>query len=154
MTKRELLERIRKSRSEVENLSVGLSEELLSELPGPKPDWAAKDLLAHLAYWEHPTLDKLSGRSTISSLGEINAVNAELLNRSRLQSPGQIMKVFQESGKQVVSQIEELSDSDLLLESPWHDGKPLWAHLADDTCVHYDEHLPALRAWARKVGRL
>lgn len=154
MTKRELLERIRATRSEVENLCRGISEEQLSELPGPKSNWAAKDLLAHLTFWENPTLDKLSGRSKAASWGDVNAINAKLLSESRSRSALEIMNEFLESGKRVILQIEALTDTELMRESPWGDGKALWMHLADDTCAHYEEHLPVLREWARRIRLL
>lgn len=149
MTTHELLDRIRKSRGEVKTLIEGAPADQLERLPGPKPEWTAKDLLAHLSYWEHPTLDKRAGRTALASWGDVHATNEELLRKSRRRSVADVLREFAESGQRIIEEIERLSDDDLLNDSPWNDGKRLWEHLADDTCVHYEEHLPALRAWAR-----
>ena len=108
-------------------------------------------MLAHLSYWEHLTLDKLSGRITAASWGDVQATNEELLRKSRNRSVTDVLRGFFESGKRIIAEIERLTDEDLLRESPWGDGKQLWEHLADDTCVHYEQHLPALRSWARSL---
>lgn len=150
MTKQELLGRILEARAEVAMLCARFSLERLDQLPGPKPDWTAKDLIAHLSFWEHPTLDRLAGRNAAASWGDVHAINADLLRKSRERSAADVLLEFTESGARVLQEIEPLSDEDLMRESPWKDGKTLGDHVADDTCVHYEEHLPALRAWAEK----
>ena len=146
----DLLDRIRKSREEAENLIASAPADQLDCLPGPKPDWTAKDLLAHLSFWEHPTLDQLAGRSRSASWGDVPAINAELLQKSRQRSVSDVLAEFNQSGRQIAREIGELADADLARESPWNDGKTLGEHLADDTWVHYEEHLPTLRAWAAR----
>jgi hypothetical protein len=146
MTVQDVLQRIKKSRSEIAAICARFHPQQIDALPGPKPDWSTKDLLAHLAFWEFATLNRLSGAGPKSF--DINKVNAELLRNSRERSVADVMQEFSQSGIRVIQEIEKLTDDDLLGESPWRDRKPLWEHLAYDTFVHYEEHLPSLRAWA------
>ena len=150
MNKLELVRRVRKSRAEIESLIAALPEERLNEKPGTPAGWTVKDLLAHLAYWERPTLDVHSGRSKSTSWGNVGAVNAELLERSRRRTVSDVLQEFQQSGKNILQQIEALSDEQLQQESPWKDGKTLEDHVSDDTWVHYEHHLKTLSVWVSR----
>ncbi|HSP07802.1 MAG TPA: DinB family protein, partial [Acidobacteriota bacterium] len=103
MNRREILDRIRQRRAEAMSLIEGVSAEKLDQVPGPKPDWSAKDMLAHLSYWEHPTLDKLLGRMAAASWGDVRATNAELLRQSRERSVPDVLREFFESGKRIIA---------------------------------------------------
>jgi len=151
MIKKTLLHGIHEKRHEMITLWLGVSDEDLCVLPGPKENWTVKDWIAHITFWERPTLDRLKGQSKVKSLDDIDSINAELLQKSRALPLDEVLRVFFESGKQVLSEIDGCSDSQLEEPSPWGDGKTLCEHIIDDTCDHYDEHLPELREWSKRV---
>jgi Protein of unknown function (DUF1706) len=151
MIKTTLLHGIHEKRHEMITLWLGISDEEMCALPGPKENWTVKDWIAHITFWEHPTLDRLKGQSKVKPLDDIDSINAELLQKSRALPLADVLGAFLESGRQVLSEIERCSDADLAGPSPWGDGKTLCEHIMDDTCEHYEEHLPDLRAWSKRI---
>jgi hypothetical protein len=138
MNKQELLMRIRKSRKAIESLCAKKDLESRAE---PSSEWTFKSLLAHLAFWEHATLDVRSASKTAESLKDVHAINADLLAKTKNRTADDVVQEFVRSGEKLLEQINSLADQQLQASSPWGDGIPLIDHLADDTCEHYEEHL-------------
>jgi hypothetical protein len=109
MNKQDLIRQIQESRSALKVLWSRASEQQMSEIPGPQPGWTVKAFIAHLTYWEHATLDRLNGRVLEESWGDVDKINAELLVKAQARSIDEILREFNESGRQIIREIELLT---------------------------------------------
>ncbi|MEO8611550.1 MAG: ClbS/DfsB family four-helix bundle protein [Chloroflexota bacterium] len=160
MNKQDLLKAIHECRDEIESCWAGATDEQLTARPGPQPDWSVKDLIAHLTFWEQDMLTSL-GNSALATTPDWNdstdAVNARVFQANQDRSLDEIRTAFRRSLDQICDLVGSLSDADLdsteMLPTP--DRMPLWQYIADETYEHYhDDHLPDVRAWARREGLL
>jgi hypothetical protein len=160
MNKDELLQTIHKCREEIECCWAGATEEQLTARPGPQADWSVKDLIAHLTFWEQDMLKSL-GSSALGTTPDWNAdtdaINARVFEANKDRSLDEIRSEFRQSLDQICDLVGCLSDADLnsteKISTP--DPMPLWQYIADETYEHYrDDHLPDMRAWARREGLL
>ena len=147
MDKEELLGRIRETRGEIQSICLSVSEEKLESHPGPQSEWTAKDVLAHLTFWEHRTLDRLRGKLAGDSWGDVNSINADLLRRSREASVPKVVFEFLESEKRLVAEIQSLTEKELQQESPWKDRKAA----VGASC---GRHLRSLRRTPRTTSKM
>jgi hypothetical protein len=141
MNKEELLARIHESRGRIESLCGEGTETELEKRIEPHSEWTVKSLIAHVAFWEHATLHVRSGFRNAASLKDVHAINSDLLAKTKDRAAKEVVQEFVRSGEALVKHIRALTDEDLQQPSPWGDGISLIEHLADDTCIHYEEHL-------------
>jgi len=146
MNKKELLNRILESRKPIEVLCERATEQTMELRTETQPEWTLKAFIAHLAFWEHATLDVLSGTRSADSLKDVHAINLELLVKTKRLSASEVLQEFARSGERLIAQINDLTPERLPGEGPWADGISLIEHLLDDTCVHYQEHFEKIRS--------
>lgn len=158
MNKDELLQAIHKCHDEIEACCDAATEGQLTCCPGPQADWALKDLIAHLTYWEQDMLAHIGN----SALGmtpdeEVDAINARVYAANKDRSLEDIRADFRHSLEQIDALVGSLSDADLndSQRLQWGDGSPLWQYIASETYEHYqDDHRPDVQTWARREGLL
>lgn len=160
MNKNELLQTIHKCRDEIEACWEGATEEQMTARPGPQADWSVKDLIAHLTFWEQDVLTSL-GNSALGTTPDWNAdtdaVNARVFEANKDRPLTDIQADFRRSLEQICDLVGGFSDADLTDTERLKlgDGTALWQYIADETYEHYrDDHLPDVRAWARREGLL
>lgn len=162
--KSELLERIRRDRSELEAAIASMSNEQLSAVPAGG-SWSVKDHLAHLAAWEQSIVALLQGKQRHEGLGidnsvymndDIDEINRSIYELHRNASVEQVLENFHRSHQSLMQLIERMSDDDLqkpyshyLPDEPGEDtGSPIVRWIIGDTYEHYAEHLETIRQTA------
>jgi hypothetical protein len=144
--KQELLNLIRAEHAALEASIAGLTYEQLSA-PGATGGWSAKDVLAHVTWWELRTLEKVNGQAApFNQPGEdqetaVNRVNDTVYREHRDQSAAEIRAAFDASFLRVTESLNGFSEEHLLANL---EG------IAQDTYGHYPEHTAALQAWRAK----
>jgi hypothetical protein len=149
MNKTEFLATLTSERAQLDEQLARLSDEQLSKQPAPDA-WSIKQNLAHLVYWEQVMLEKV--RAAVEkgetpqwiNEEEETRLNAEIAEASRDRPAGEILAEMRQSLRQVIAQVEALSEADLTDPNrfPWRQGQPLWEYIAAEAYgEHYHEHL-------------
>ncbi len=155
LEKSALLAHIRASYDRFQARLAPLSEAQLTA-EGALGTWSIKEVLAHLTAWHQigvkfyqavaqgrqPPLEE-------EPEGDVDHVNAILIEPFRAQSLTQVQAAFRTAYQQVVAAVESLSEADLFEADrfPWMDRHALWEGIAYNTFAHYDEHGPVIQAW-------
>jgi uncharacterized protein (TIGR03083 family) len=160
--KAELIDLIQTERARLEALLGQLTEAQLAQ-PGVAGDWSAKDIMAHLAFWEQKMLQRTQAvvrgeRPEILRVeGEewettMNRINDQNFAANRARPLPEVQADFQRSYEQVLAVMEGITDDDLAETSPATQllGRPLHDLISGDTYEHYREHGDAIRAWVEK----
>ncbi|MCL5428296.1 MAG: DinB family protein [Chloroflexi bacterium] len=155
MTKQELLDRIRKSRAAYKALWQGLTEEQMTRVPGPTPEWSVKDLIAHTVWWETFTIARvtlmLAGQEVLP-IEEFDHINALIHGHVKDLSLAHILQDFESNLPRLEALIASMTEGQLNDTDGFnvHGRSPLRL-LGGNTFGHYGEHGPDL---ARYVSSL
>jgi uncharacterized protein (TIGR03083 family) len=162
--KAELVERIDRSRSALEETLRPLSEEQLLT-PGPS-GWSIKDHLAHLAVWEFGVAELLQHRSRFAAMQVEGAVsqgktedevNDVIYQRHADLSLAQVRKQFDEAHRLLLQALNPLSDADLYRPYasfvPGGDRRqdPVIYWIKGNTFEHFDEHQGYIRSLLEEI---
>lgn len=159
----ELLERIHRSRSQLEHLINGLTPEQLTG-PVDASGWTVKDHLVHLATWERSITFLLQGRPRHEGLGVNEAayreadedrINAVIHTRTRDLPLPDALAEWRAAHQQVLDTLNGLTDADLfktysqyLPDEPGEDsGAPVITWVVGNTVEHQDMH----RVWIETI---
>ena len=156
MTKRELLDAIRKERAAFEAALAGLTPEQMTA-PGVMEAWSVKDILGHVAMWESRLVTILYSieRDVIPKMlhgqTEVDKVNAESFAEQRERPLDRVLADFHAVHVQLLKRLDTLKEGDLSDSKrfPWMESEPLEKLVAGDTFEHYAEHRPAIEAWRK-----
>jgi len=135
-------ERIRAEHARLEALLAGFSDEQIVQ-PGRFGAWSAKDMLAHITFWEQRLIAYVNGaKESLVQPDEdesvaIDRINAEVLAANRDRPLAEVRAAFDDSYRQALALAESLSAEDLADEV-------LYGLLAGDTFEHYHEHIEML----------
>ena len=158
MRKDELLAAMQASRAELQAALAGLTEEQMQD-PGVMGDWTVKDLLSHLTAWEAEAVTLLAkartGKQHPASRRqkEIDELNARWYKENKSRPLERVLADHAGVRKQMLRQLEGLSDAELNQPRPWLKNQALLEWVKGDTFEHEAEHLPFLRAWRKnKLG--
>ena len=151
MTKRDLLEAIRKGRAEFEAALEGLTPEQMTA-PGAMGEWSVQDILGHIAMWESRlvatlyALERGVPPQTFHTQAEVDKVNAESYAEQRDRPLERVLADFHAVHAQLIKRLEAAKERDLTNPKrfEWMEGEPLEKLVAGDTFEHYAEHQPAL----------
>jgi hypothetical protein len=156
MNKTELLEELEDERQELLEMIGDLPEETLLQ-PGVIGDWAIKDILAHLTYWEGQTVTLLfqvqqgiMKPTTAHFSGEtVDELNKRWHESGKDRPLDVIWKDWLGVRKQTIRRAGELNENDLTNPQrfPWLKGVPLWQWILNDTVEHEGEHASQIREW-------
>ncbi len=125
--------------------------------------WTVRDHLAHLAAWERSIDFLLTGRSRHDGLGvdleiyasgDYDAINASIHERTRHQSPGEVMEELRRVHADTLTILAGMTDADLRKtysdyapDEPGEErGEPVLNYVFGNTAHHYQEHLEWMRA--------
>ena len=134
--------RMRAEHARLEALLASFSGEEIAQ-PGRFGEWSAKDMLAHITFWEQRLIAYVNGaKESLVQPDEdeqaaIDRVNAEVLAANRARPLAEVRAAFDESYRQTLALAESLSAEDLADEV-------LYNLLAGDTFEHYHEHIEML----------
>ncbi len=156
LSKAELLERIHRSWSDLEQAIAQLSDAQLSA-PALSGGWAIKDMLAHLASWEQRCTDwiAVSLRDETPQRPEpgvtwddIDQLNERTFIENQQRSPQEIIAASGAIHKRFLEQIQLLSEDDLNNPHrfPWTEDEALVWFIGSNSYEHYHEHVEQIRA--------
>jgi hypothetical protein len=167
MTKDDLLVTMRTERAEWEALLAKADETRMIQ-PGAVGEWSLKDIIAHVTAYEQGLVRWLEG----ASLGEVvvfpdDLDHPDLDHRNALifaQNQHRLLADIEEESQRVFRQllalVEGLSGMQLLdadrtewfVRPRWHEKRPLWQCIADDSYRHYRQHVRGIRSWLDDMG--
>lgn len=144
--------------------SYAALEEILATLDktqyfteGVIPGWSIKDLLAHIASWQHRLLrwldaavhneePAISGPNTIE---EMDALNAQFYLENKSLPLDEVLKDLRTSYQHIMDIVQAMPEEDLMNPHrfAWSQGEPLWQSIAGDTYEHYREHIVQIQEW-------
>jgi Mycothiol maleylpyruvate isomerase N-terminal domain len=144
--KTEALERIRMTHQELVDQFTKIAPERMAQ-PGVNGEWAAKDIMAHVAWWEQHLLRRLrTGHDDLYTAGvdprEVTiSANAEIFAASRQQGLDDIRAEFEASYHEPLAELEAMAPEAA-------DQDQIYRAIGADSFMHYPEHTEILRTWA------
>ncbi len=149
-------------RSTLEREELRIFEELLSRFDsltdaemsavGVTPEWSAKDLLAHLAYWERATAGQVrefeAGRRLARKRTrvQLQRINRQVISANRATPRHLLREELILARSEIVAAMKRAPEE---LE----ERSPL-AHIVYSQCVrHRGHHLEQLQAWIARLGK-
>ena len=135
-------ERMRAEHARLETLLASFSDEELVQ-PGRFGEWSAKDMLAHITFWEQRLIAYVNGaKESLVQPDEdesvaIDRINAGVLAANRDRPLAEVRAAFEHTYQEALELAESLSAEDLADEV-------LYNLLAGDTFEHYREHVEML----------
>jgi uncharacterized damage-inducible protein DinB len=119
---------------------------------GVTPEWSAKDLLAHLAYWERAAAERVrefeAGRSSAKkrTRAQRERINREVVSANRA-TPRQVLREELTLARSEIVAAMKRAPEELEERSPL-------AHIIYSNCVqHRGHHLEQLHAWIARLGK-
>lgn len=155
MTKQELLGRVRNSRAAFKAKWRGLTEEQMTHVPGPTPEWSLKDLIAHTIWWETFTIARvtvmLAGQDVLP-IEEFDRINALIHGHVKDLSLAHVLQDFESNLPRLEAMIASMTDEQLNdAESFNSDGRSPLRLISDNTFGHYEEHRPDLERYVASL---
>jgi uncharacterized protein (TIGR03083 family) len=134
-----LVDRIRHERAALDAAVAGLTDDLMAQ-PGPAGQWSAKDILAHVTWWEHRLLEKLRGEPTAhDQLGGVdNDARIEAVNDSVYHAHRDQPAAYRAALPALTAGLTSVNATTVLAQQEF---------IADNTWRHYPEHAAQIRAW-------
>lgn len=144
MDRATLLQTIQAAYDRLDATLATLSDDQLTLPGGGGGEWTVKDVLAHLTWWEHYTVRRLSGASQLIQDGEdgntiLDDTNKHVYEENRQKSLAAVQAEFREAFQQIRAAVEALPADRIANE----DTQSL---IAGNTYDHYGEHLQTIRA--------
>jgi len=119
---------------------------------GVTPDWSAKDLLAHLAYWERAAAEQVRALDAGTwspkkrTREQIQRINREVAEANRATQRHHLREEFNLARSEIVLALRVAPDQ-------MEETSPL-ARIVSSQCVrHRGHHLAQLRAWVERLQR-
>ncbi len=148
--------------SMLEREELRIFEELISRfdslteaqvsIVGVTPEWSAKDLLAHLAYWERAAAEQVrefeAGTSSAKkrTRAQVERINREVVSANRATPRHLLREELMLARSEIVAAMKRAPEE---LE----EGSPL-ARIVYSQCVaHRGHHLEQLHAWIACLGK-
>lgn len=156
MDKATLLDNMSAGHDALEKILTPLSEAQMT-VPGVNGEWSIKDVLAHLAAWQHRTLDRLHaaarnekpGLPGISTEEEMNKLNEQFYEENKSRPLAEVMADLRRTHLQMLDAVQALSDESLTdpHRFAWLEGTALWELVAGNSYDHISEHIEPIREW-------
>ncbi len=155
MNKAEFIDRVKTERSDWNELLSRVDADFMME-SGIEGDWSAKDILAHVTWYEREMVGMLKSRALVSSdlwelpLDERNAaIHDEVKDMTLQEVRAEADQVF----TALVEQLEFLP-AEAYTDSVHFENMPAewmpWDVMAGNTFRHYAEHTDSIRRLAKR----
>jgi hypothetical protein len=119
---------------------------------GVTPEWSAKDLLAHLAYWERAAAEQVrefeAGRSSAKkrTRAQVERINREVVSANRVTPRHLLREELILARSEIVAAMKRVPEE-------LGERSPL-AHIVYSQCVrHRGHHLEQLHPWIARLGK-
>lgn len=138
----------------------GLPEEEW-DMPGACGDWSVKDIVAHLASYEHVIVDILNTflggelTSTVKHWMSSRATfNAEEVEARKFATAQQVMDDYQNTQVEAASLIMQIPPEKIQQAGtmPWYGGQHNLADFMQQMCDHISEHVAQISAFHTRVN--
>ena len=156
LSKTKLLETIAAEYARLDNSLSKLTDEQMTS-SGVQDDWSGKDMLAHIASWEHLATDRLTAAFSDSALSNpiinnwegVHAFNATCYQENYHKPLAVVRKESLEIHHNFLAIIRKLDDNFIKNPLPfdWADGMTAFELIAANSYWHYKEHCEALEIW-------
>ena len=153
MDKQALLDLMNTGYTNFTALLASLSEQQLTT-PGVNSAWSVKDNMAHLTAWQKRTLTKIQAvRDNVDFIDPLpddateEGVNEQFYQQNKNRSLADVLAEFHAVYRQLVENVQAMSDEELNSPLSWQDNKPIWQSISGNTGEHYDEHRQIIRNW-------
>ena len=150
MEKHEVIDRVRTERSRWNDLLAHIDDDLMLK-PGVEGDWSAKDILAHVMWYEREMVGMLRSRALIGSdlwalpLDERNAgVHEETKDMTLKEVRAESSRVFPELMEQLEALPQEAYGDASCFPGMPAEWEP-WFVIAGNTFRHYLDHTESLQ---------
>jgi hypothetical protein len=156
-TKSELLNKLREKRAEWDAAVAQVASDRMTQA-GAQGEWAAKDIVMHLAYYERWMADRmheqLRGENYIPTeldMMHFDARNEIVFQRNRGRALEDVMAESRRAFQDILSAVEAHTEA-FLFQPHQFEGAPGPVIIADmlrsEVYDHYAQHIPYLNAWA------
>jgi DinB superfamily len=150
MTRRQLLGRLDRAWRDFTDSYAGLTPSELLE-PGVTKGWSARDIIAHVTWWEEEALTHLPlvlrgetpPRYSVT-YGGIDAFNAMMTDKKKDLSLAEVLAEHADTHRRLLEYLERVPDDQLTTETRFRHRLRL------DTYGHYPKHAKAIRQWRAK----
>lgn len=120
-------------------------------------EWSVKDLIGHLGFWENQVISVFASLKIGDSpniFQDVDQMNARALAESRTLSLESVQLLEKNAYEQILQLVQEASDLDLFDPGrfTWTEGRNFEQIISDNTWEHYDEHLPELFHWLKRIA--
>lgn len=156
MNKMELKEKIMASRQDLETAMARVRDDQAGRviLHG---EWSLKDLIGHLGFWEENVVklyEILSAGQQVPAMEDMDAMNAQAISDWGARSLDVVRRDEQAAYHAVLALVDAVAEANLFDPAffPWTEGRPFAEIISDNTCDHYEEHLPELIAWLKRIA--
>jgi tRNA nucleotidyltransferase/poly(A) polymerase len=152
MDQAEFLERIRNGRQKLNEAISGLSEDQIAN-DLVTPDWALRDLLAHLAAWQGEALRWVEqaayGEEIVPLINQsVDEWNARRVEERRRLPVVEVMQEFNENHDHLLAALEKWpADTVPLGPGMWDETANIWW-----LTEHDEEHLPMIADYRRRLA--
>jgi len=141
----ELLRSSRAAHERLEELLATFSDEEMTR-PGATEDWAIKDHLVHLTWWEQRVILILSGaadpiEAIPNSQEGDDTINSHVHEQNQQRSLADVRAAFDRSYQEMMDVIATAPDDVLSAKYTW---------ISSNAAEHYDDHLRMLQAWRER----
>ncbi len=145
MTRAEVLNLIRSGRAELE-AALGRLDAARLETPGlGGGEWSAKDLMAHVTFWESLMVARLGGpKPAVEWAGDVDATNAAVYDANKGRSLADVRRDFDAVHRDLLARVEALTDDELNSTRAPVADRLVWEAIRNETWGHYAEHMSAL----------
>lgn len=108
--------------------------------------WAARDMLAHLAYWNGIMAERIAvlrAGGIPQRVADFNAANDAIFEHFQRTPWADVLDLLEKAHTDLLTQIEKLSESEINDPAAyaWLEGRPLWRRIIDTGYVHPMIHL-------------
>lgn len=115
-------------------------------------DWAIKDILVHIAFWDRWELNQmmwmLRGGAPPRLTGEtVNRLNDEAVAQWRSRNVGEVLKELDDARSAWVAWLERLSDEQFLAERTFWGQNWSFSNCINVQWRHDSEHAQQIAAW-------
>jgi hypothetical protein len=146
MTRSAVLGLIRSGRADLE-VALGRLDEGRLTTPGlAGGQWSAKDLMAHVTFWESSMVQRLGGpKPPTEWAGDLDSTNAAVYERNRSRPLADIRHDFDAVHRDLVARVERLSEDELNSVRAAGGDQVVWEEIRSETWDHYPEHVTDLK---------
>ena len=156
MNKQEFLTKLHQSRKEFFNEISKINPERM-ELIILHGEWSVKDLIGHICEWENRVVDLfevLQANKMPEPIGDMDVLNQTAIQEFRSLSVVVVQEMEEKAFQRVLAILEAGNGDEMFGKEyfPWAEGRSFAEFISDNTWGHYEEHLPEITAWLKRVA--